>query len=133
MKTYARWLFGIAGGLNVLVGLALLLAEPQAVARAGLDPVHGINLALIYFAGTMIALFGYGYIRIAAEPARYRPLIHIGALGKILAVASAALPWLAGQGSSHLAGMLAPDLIFAILFLDYLRRTPKPERASGKV
>jgi len=125
MRTYARALFGIVAVLNLVVGLALVLVPARVVAFAGLGPVQGADITLVYFAGTMIALFGYGYARIAADPVGYRPLIHIGAAGKLLAIASAALPWALGLAGPRLVRVLAPDAVFAILFLDYLRRTAK--------
>jgi hypothetical protein len=125
MSIYVRALFGFAGTLNLLVGLALLLWPAGAMAFAGIGPLAASAMPLIYFAGTMIALFGYSYFLIAADPVRFRPLIHIGALGKLLAVASAGLPWIMGQTGPRLASVLAPDVIFALLFLDYLRRTKR--------
>jgi hypothetical protein len=131
LKTHARWLFGIAGAVNLVVGLTLLFAPRAAAQFASLDPAPGTNLVLVDFAGTMIALFGYGYLRIAAEPMRYRPLIHIGALGKLLAFACAAVPCLQGQIGPRLLTVLAPDIAFAALFLHYLWRTAGAAKASA--
>ena len=130
MRTHARWLFGVAGTVNLVVGLTLLLLPGRAAVIAGLEPALGSHIVLIYFAGAMIAVFGYGYLRIAAEPAHYRPLIHIGAIGKLSAFACAAVPWLQGQIGPHLVVLLTLDVAFAMLFLDYLRRTASPRPSS---
>lgn len=123
MSTYARWLFGVAAFTNLLVGLAVLLAPGLVAPRLGLASVTGPVLFLYDFAGALIALFGYAYVRIALAPERWRPAIHLFAIGKLLAVACAAAPWVLGQSSPRLAMILAPDIVFALLFLDYLRRT----------
>lgn len=127
MKDYARWLFGISAATNLAVSGALLVFGSLVARRLAFDPVIGTNVVLFNFAGTMIGLFGYAYVRIALDPWRFRPLIHVAAIGKLLAFASAALPWLAGIVSSRLPMLLSADVIFAILFFDYLRRTrPSP-------
>jgi hypothetical protein len=124
MKPYARWLFGIAAALNFLVAVGLLFLRPWLAPLLGLDPITGTNLVLVNFAGTMIGLFGYGYLRIARDPARFRPFIHYSAIGKLLAVAGAAWPWLSGAIPSTIPLAMSGDVVFALLFIDYLRRTP---------
>jgi len=123
MNIYARWLFGIAAVFNILVAAALLFAQPWLAPRLGLDPISGTNLVLVNFAGTMIGLFGYGYFRIARDPARFRPLIHYSAIGKLLAVGAAVWPWLAGAIGATIPLIMSGDIVLALLFFDYLCRT----------
>src|SRR5579864_8464034 len=123
MTGYARWLFGVSAATNLAVSGALLLFGSFVARRLPLDPIVGTNVVLFNFAGMMIGVFGYAYVRVALDPDRFRPLIHVAAIGKLLAVASAGLPWLTGIVSARLPLVLSPDLAFAILFLDYLRRT----------
>jgi len=125
MPAYARGLFGVAAVLNFLVGLILLAAPATAMAFAGVGPVPANAVVLVWFAGIMIGVFGYCYARIALDPATYRPLVHIGAVGKLLAVGCALAVWALGLDGPRLARVLAPDAVFAILFLDYLRRTKR--------
>jgi hypothetical protein len=126
---YARWLFGISAVTNLAVSGALLLFGAFVARRLALDPIVGTNVVLFNFAGMLIGLFGYAYVRVAVDPGHFRPLIHVTAIGKLLAFASAALPWLTGIISSRLPLVLSADVIFAILFFDYLRRTkPSPAR-----
>ncbi len=77
----------------------------------------------LYVAGLFIATFGYAYLRIAQDPRRYRPFIELGAIGKLLAVAAVAWPWLAGDIGWRLPLLVSADLVFALLFIDFLRRT----------
>jgi hypothetical protein len=127
MKHYARWLFGIAAALNLLVAVGLLFLRPWLAPVLGLNPITGTNLVLVNFAGAMIGLFGYGYLRIAGDPVKFRPLIHYSAAGKLLAVAGAAWPWLSGEIPSTIPLVLSADVFFAALFVDYLRRTTAPQ------
>ena len=123
MKTYARWLFGFSAGLNTVVGLAFLFLRPWIGGPLGLTPIAGTNLVLVNFVGLMIVLFGYGYLRIAMDPLYFRPLIHVQAIGKIMAFVAAALPWLMGAIPARLPLLLTLDFVLALLFLDYLRRS----------
>jgi hypothetical protein len=119
VETYARTLFGIAAFLNVLVALDMLFLRNLLP----LDPAPGTNRFLLYMTAFIVALFGYAYLRIAQDPRRYRPWIELGVIGKLLAVAAATLPWLSGEVGWRLPFLIGGDLVFAALFLDYLRRT----------
>ena len=123
MRRYARWLFGISATTNLAVSCALLIFGSFVARRLALDPIVGTNVVLFNFAGAMIGLFGYAYVRVAIDPVRFRPLIHLTAIGKLLAFTSAAMPWLAGITSSRLPALLFADVVFGVLFIDYLRRT----------
>jgi len=88
-----------------------------------LDPIGGTNLVLANLAGLLVASFGYDYARVAGDPVTFRPYIHLGAIGKLLAVAGVVWPWWIGAVSWKLPALVGIDLIYAILFLDFLRRT----------
>jgi hypothetical protein len=74
-------------------------------------------------AATLIGVFGYAYLRAAQDPRRYRPFIELGAIGKLLAVVAVTWPWLRGQVGWQLPALVGGDLVFALLFIDFLRRT----------
>jgi hypothetical protein len=125
MQTYARWLFGLAAVANLGFAAVLFFAKAPMATLLGLDPVAGTNLVFANLAASLIAAFGYGYARIALDPAGFRPLIQLGAGGKLAAVAVA---WIAALGDPHafkLAILISGDALFAGLFLDYLRRTAR--------
>lgn len=123
MRNYARWLFGIAGLFNLAVGGALLFARPWLMALLHLDVIGGLNVVLANLTGMFVALFGYAYLRIATDPVGYRSYIHLGAVGKLLAVICVLVPWWMGLVPAALPMLIAADFIFALLFLDFLRRT----------
>jgi hypothetical protein len=88
-----------------------------------LDPIGGTNLVQANLTGMFVALFGYAYLRIAADSGEVRPYIHLGALGNLLLVVRVPVPWLMSTVPVNLPMLIAADFGFAVLFLDFLRRT----------
>ncbi len=123
MKSYARTLFGIAALFNFGVAAALWFQPPQFMTLLQLDPVTGTNVVLVKIAAGTIAIFGYAYWRVAGDPQMYRPFIGLGVIGKLAVVVIAASSWWLGEIGWQLPGLAGGDLLFAALFLDYLRRT----------
>ena len=123
MKIYARWLFGTAAAFNIALGLALLFLRPQLAGWLGIDAVEGENLVLGNLAGLLAGLIGCIYAFISADPARYRPIIGLAVIGKLLAVVCVIVPWLRGEISAALPVLVIGDVLYAVLFTDYLRRT----------
>ncbi len=119
MRNYARVLFALAALSNFAVAIVLLLRP----AWVPLDPASGTNAALANLCASMIAFFGAIYVALARDPARHRLFIAPMAAGKILATAAIIGTWLAGEISSALPLLMLGDVAFALLFLDYLRRT----------
>ena len=126
MRLSAKWLFGAAAGFNAVVGLGLLFARRDMAAALRLDPIEGSNLLLLYLTAGFILLFGYGYARVAADPAAWRPFIPFSAIGKTMAVASMLACWLEGQVAWVVPALGVGDLVFAGLFLVWLRQNPAP-------
>jgi hypothetical protein len=104
MNAYARWLFAVAAAANLLVAAAMSLGQAWFVAILVLDPISGTNVVLV-------------------DPARYRPLIAIGAWGKLAAVGTVLVGALTAPHLWRLFALISGDVAFAALFLDYLRRT----------
>jgi hypothetical protein len=123
MKTYARWLFGTAAAFNILLGLTLVFLRPMMQQRLGVEAADGVNLVLGNMAGLLAALLGVIYALIAGDPARYRPIIVLAAFGKLLAVVVVVAPWLRGEIAGALPVLVMGDLVYAALFLDYVRRS----------
>ena len=123
MKTYARWLFGTAAAFNILVGLSLVFLRPLMQARLGIESAEGANLVFANLAGLLAALLGVIYALIAREPDRYRPIIVLAALGKLVAVALVVTPWLRGEVGPQLPALVKGDALYPALFHDYVRRS----------
>ena len=73
--------------------------------------------------GQLAATGHFGYARVALEPGRFRPLIAIGAWGKLAAVGTVLVGALTVPHLWRLLALVSGDVAFAALFLDYLRRT----------
>jgi hypothetical protein len=131
VTTYARWLFGTAAALNIGVAAGLLFLRPQIGPLLGLDPISGTNVALLYLTAGFIGLFGYAYVRVAMNPAANRPLISLSVIGKLTAVGWLVLAWLTGDAPGRLVAPSGADLIYTLLFLDFLRRTRPSQRDTG--
>lgn len=123
MQIYARWLFGTAAAFNILIGLSLVFLKPLMQARLGIEPAEGENLVFANLAGLLAAMVGVIYAMIGREPDRYRPIILLAAVGKLIAVALVVTPWLRGEVGPQLPALVMGDAAFALLFLDFLRRT----------
>ena len=88
----------------------------------GLDPVQGTSVVFTDISGLMVAVFGYAYCRVAQDAERYRPYIDLSVIGKLLVAVTVTLCWIGGHASWQLATLASSDLVFAGLFIDYLRR-----------
>jgi hypothetical protein len=119
---YARWLFGLAAAANLAVAAAMSIGQGWFVALLRLDTIGGTNALLVDLAAELIAVFGIGYAWVAFEP-RQRALIVLGAVGKAAAVAMVLAGALANPHLWRFFALISGDLVFAGLFLHYLRRT----------
>jgi hypothetical protein len=123
MRPFARVLFSVAALFNFAVAAALWFRPSQFMTLLQLDPVTGTNIVLVKIAAGAIAIFGYAYWRVAGDPQTFRPFIGLGVIGKLAVVMIAASSWWMGEIGWQLPGLAGGDLLFAALFLDYLRRT----------
>ena len=97
----------------------------------GLDPATGTNVLFVDITGLMIGVFGYSYACVAYDPHRYRVYVSLGVIGKLAVVGIIGWSWAAGIVSSRLPALAAGDLVFASLFVDYLRRSRRTEGIEG--
>lgn len=128
MKTYARWLFGSAAAFNLAVGAMILFGRPLAGPVLGMEPATGANLVIINLAGVLVALFGAAYAMVATDPIRYRPFIVLSAAGKAAAFVCVLVSWLAGEVPNTMPMLAVGDLVYAVLFLDFVRRSRGHEK-----
>lgn len=114
----AKPLFQVAALFNFAVGIPLLLAYPAAAPLLGMPPSPGV---FFHVCIGIVLLFGWVYWRIARDPVQYRPYVMLGVLGKMVFVVAIYGHWLAGDASTAMAALVTGDLIFAALFVRYLR------------
>ena len=83
------------------------------------------HIALLAIAG-----FGYGYWMAGRAPTQHRGLILLGALMKLGVVAIIFGHVLLGDSPINMAALVSGDLVYAVLFLVYLKRS-STEAISG--
>jgi hypothetical protein len=122
-QSVARWLFGTAAVFNLAVAGGLLFLRPWLASLLKLDPIEGSNIVTLSLTACFVGLFGYAFALAALDPLKYRPIIWLGAIGKLLAVACVVGPWLLEIIPAALPVFIMADLIYALLFIAFLRHT----------
>ncbi|HZS36070.1 MAG TPA: hypothetical protein VFF06_04555 [Polyangia bacterium] len=130
MRAHARWLFGSAAALNFALATALLFLFPRLAPVLRLDAANGTNVVMVNATGALIATFGVAYVLLAVDPVRHRVFVPLAILGKLLVVAVVAWPWLAGAVPWTLPALTGADVVYAALFLHFLRKTSAQQRDS---
>jgi hypothetical protein len=111
-------LFHIAAVFNFLVGIPMLVAYPAVARLLGLE---GPPTVWFHIAALVVVIFGGAYWCIARDPVKFRPYVHLGIVAKLAFVAAIYGHWLAGGASGRTALLVTADLVFALLFVAYLR------------
>ena len=124
-STYYKRMFIGAAVWNWGGALPLCFAHTWTYERLGMtlppSPVFDQSFAALVF------VFGLGYLRVSHDLRFGQEIVRLGSLAKLLLVITHA--WWAVQGNIPLT-MLAPgiiDMIFVLLFFEYLRNGPKPD------
>ncbi|MGR4867952.1 hypothetical protein ACIPRI_03665 [Variovorax sp. LARHSF232] len=94
-----------------------LLAHPLGL-QPPQDSLFGqITLAAIF-------IFGCGYWMVGQSPKANRGIAALGAFAKLAMVAVVFGHWLAGSATTQMAALVSGDIVYAVLFIWFLRRTP---------
>jgi hypothetical protein len=81
------------------------------------------------FLGAVLA-WNLTYLLIARDPARYRPLMLLGSLGKTNFAIAATVLWILGRSPAFLLAFAAIDAVIVAFYLESWRRTaPAPASA----
>jgi len=75
------------------------------------------------FSGALVGLFGATYLWLALQPEINRPLLFVGACGKLLAVLISASLFVLGKLSGVSAAAISGDMIFVVLWMGFLLRS----------
>ena len=117
-------LFWAAAFFNIAVGIPLFIAPDFMAATTG--TVLPADPSLMKVTGSLIICFGIVYAIVAGNPARYRPIVWAGVMGK-LGVALIYMPaWFQGSVSPGTILVTLCDIGFAAVFLYFLFR-PAPK------
>ncbi len=113
-----RVLFLIASVYDLVLGLAFAWGFKTIYPRFGIElPNHD---AYVQLPGYLIAIFGIGFLFVAFNPAKNRPLIFLGILLKLAFTGVALGHWFSDGIPTIYTVFAILDLIFAALFLSAL-------------
>jgi hypothetical protein len=93
----------------------------RAMAVAGSR--HGSNLMILNLTAGFIGLFAVAYALVAVDPVTFRVFIPFSIGGKLMAVAIVVEAWLEGSTSWRVPALASGDILFAIAFWHFLRRS----------
>ncbi|MEM8696372.1 MAG: hypothetical protein AAGE05_10165 [Pseudomonadota bacterium] len=111
---FARWLFAIAAIWGIAVVAPLYFLETMI----GADFPPPVARPELYYGFVGVVLsWQLVYALIATDPIRYRPLMLIGALGKLSFFGACLILYLHGRADAMLVATTAPDLLLALLFV----------------
>jgi hypothetical protein len=114
-----RRMFMSAAWFNWAVAGICGLAYQSLFPALGIAPMPVPALYFHLFVAA-VALFGYIYYRVSRDLTQ-TVLAEIGAIGKLLVFAIVGAYWLAGVASWPLLALVCVDLVYAVLFIDFLR------------
>jgi hypothetical protein len=119
---FARWVFLLAGVSGVLlVAPAYFLEGPSEK----IDPPP-VNRSEYYYGlvGSVLA-WQLGYLLIASDPIRFRPVMLLGSLGKASVAIAVAILYAKGKASPLWVGLASMDATWVVLFLIAHQRTAR--------
>ena len=123
---FARWVFTAAGVVGVLMIAPLFFLESQMAGARG--PIsHAENY--YGFLGVTLA-WQLVYLVIGRDPAPYRPIMLLGALGKTIFFFSVWGLYLAGRTPLDVALISSVDIVWAALFVVAWTKTRRATAGS---
>lgn len=131
-RSYRRIMFTAAAWWNCLVALLFMAMATltRELTTLFLNEQPRSFLWFHLFFG-LVAVLGWGYYLVAQDPQRNRNIIKLGAVGKLWVVALIVGGWWTGQLTLLTVAAVTVDFVFAVLFIDVLRRTSDDERSPA--
>jgi hypothetical protein len=117
---FARYVFGLAG----IYGLLVLAPQYFLESRISTEMPPAITHAEYFYGFIGLGLvWQLGFLLIASDPRRYRPLMLLGVLEKLSFVLPVGLLYVQGRVGTQALGFSLIDLMLGILFLAAFRAT----------
>lgn len=105
------------------LGGAYLFAFPASALGQFAGLPAAVPLLYRAFVALFVLLFGGLYAWLAMQPVVHRPMVAFAAIGKSSAFVLMLLLWLLGEASLRGVQAITGDLLLAVLYLHWLRRT----------
>lgn len=117
-RTYYETLLKVGGLWNILAALAFVALRGPALDFLGMEAPRYTAFYNGFFVAVL--LFGIGYFQVGRDPSQNRAIVALGAVGKIAVFVLFLTGWRSGElpGLVALAGTV--DLVFALLFFEFL-------------
>ena len=115
---YRRMFLGAAFYNWAVAGICGLGFQPLFPAL-GITPMPVPALYFLLFMAA-VAVFGYMYFRVSRD-LTLTVLVEMGAIAKSLVFVIVGAYWIAGVASWHLLALACVDLVYTVLFIDFLR------------
>jgi hypothetical protein len=126
--TWIRPLFIIAGAYDLILGVVFLLFFKAIYAWYGIElPNHD---GYVQWGAAVVAIFGLGFLLVAAAPERNRDLILLGILFKLAYAATVLGHWFFASVPPMWVPWAFADLVFAALFIAALSQLPRSAPAA---
>lgn len=127
-RTAVRWLFGVAGLYDGLLGIAFLFAGPSIFVRFGVPPPN--HWGYVQFPALLLLAFALMFFQVAAAPEANRNLIPYGLMLKLSYSGVVVYYWLAQGVPSLWRPFALMDIAFAALFLWSYQVLPAMRRST---
>jgi len=126
-KAYCKWLFIVAALWNWLASIPFFFWHDKIYARLNLQALN--YPAVLQLAMALVFVFGIGYFWVSKDISRNHDIVKLGAIAKIIAFFIFAYHYLFGSMPLVIVACGVIDLIFAILFIEFLTRNRHASRA----
>jgi len=121
-EVYDRILFAVAAVWNLGAAAMLILNPEFLLARLGVNDEAARLLARSF--ASSVTTWGIGYALVAFDRKRFRDFAWLGAISKTIFFMVYAMAFFGGQISFAAFIPALVDLVFAVLFAEFLWRTP---------
>lgn len=123
MTIATRPLFFSAAAFNLGAGLPLLLASTYLNQWMDLR-LNPSGIVMLQIIAAIAITFGVAYAMVGMDPRNNRPLAVLGAFLKLMLASSLTMAWLAGVIGWQLPALTVVDIVYALLFITWLRSPP---------
>lgn len=130
VEVYDRVLFAVAAAWNLGAAAMLIFNPGFLLARLNINDPDAQLLARSF--ASSVTTWGIGYALVAFDRKRFRDLAWLGAISKTIFFSVYAVAFFGGRISFTAFIPALADMVFAILFIEFLRRTSRQEtRGQG--
>jgi len=122
MENAVRWSLWLTAPLNILAAISFAFPDRWVGSVVGLPAAA--HPLYTWLSAALVALFGVTYAWLALQKPIVRPVLMLGAIGKLTAVVLTLLLLVLGHLGPLPAAIISGDLVFVVLWARFLWRAP---------